>query len=116
MITLQRVDCNRESPPNLTVEYMTTKSIEFATISEIGALIRSNELSSVALTTLMLDRIERLDGRLNAFITVTSELALKQAAESEAAIVRLVTQAAQGGGQSLSSPSTDPNRLLDIFV
>jgi aspartyl-tRNA(Asn)/glutamyl-tRNA(Gln) amidotransferase subunit A len=80
MITLQRVDCNRESPPNLTVEYMTTKSLEFATISEIGALIRSNELSSVALTTLMLDRIERLDGRLNAFITVTSELALKQAA------------------------------------
>ena len=45
-----------------------------------------------------------------------SLLALKQAAESEAAIVRLVTQAEQGGGQSLSSPSTDPNRLLDIFV
>jgi len=45
-----------------------------------------------------------------------SLLALKQAAESEAAIVRLITQAAQGGGQSLSSPSTDPNRLLDIFV
>jgi hypothetical protein len=45
-----------------------------------------------------------------------SLLALKQAAQSEAAIVRLITEAAQGGGQSLSSPSTDPNRLLDIFV
>jgi hypothetical protein len=42
--------------------------------------------------------------------------ALKQAAESEAAVVRLVTQAVQGGGQTLSSPSTNLNRLLDIFV
>jgi len=48
-----------------------------------------------------------------------SLLALKQAAESEAAIVRLVTQATQQGAQSLSSPSsatTDPSRLLDILV
>ena len=48
-------------------------------------------------------------------------LALKQAAESEAAIVELLTQATQQG-QALSSPSssattrTDPSRLLDILV
>ena len=52
-----------------------------------------------------------------------SLLALKQAAESEAAIVRLVTQATQQGAQTLSSPAsaspaaaTDPSRLLDIIV
>ncbi len=66
---------------------MATKNIEFATILEVGALIRANELSAVALTTLMLDRIERLEARLNAFITVTPDLALEQAqrADSELA-------------------------------
>ena len=47
-----------------------------------------------------------------------SLLALKQAAQSEAAIAQLVTQAVQQGGQSLSSPApaTDPSRLVDIVV
>ncbi len=50
-----------------------------------------------------------------------SLLALKQAAEAEAAIVQLVTQAVRQGGQTLSSPAstttaTDPSRLLDIVV
>ena len=66
---------------------MIEKSIEFATILEIGALIRAKKLSAVALTTLMLDRIERLEETLNAFITVTSDLALERAqlADSELA-------------------------------
>ncbi len=56
---------------------MATKSIEFATIPEAGALLRSNEISAVALTMQMLDRIDRLDSKLNAFITVTPDLALE---------------------------------------
>ena len=79
MIMLQRIDFNRNPPHSLGAHLMTTKSIEFATILEVGALIRANELSAVSLTTLMLDRIERLEARLNAFITVTPELALEQA-------------------------------------
>ncbi|HJP34805.1 MAG TPA: amidase, partial [Gammaproteobacteria bacterium] len=67
---------------------MATKSIEFATIPEAGALLRSNEISAVALTMQMLDRIDRLDSKLNAFITVTPDLALEQAecADSELAV------------------------------
>ena len=87
MIMLQRIDFNHDPPHSLRAHQMTAKSVEFATILEVGALIRSNELSAVALTTLMLDRIERLEARLNSFITVTSDLALEQAqrADSELA-------------------------------
>ena len=84
MIMLQRIDFNHNHPHKLGVRQMSAKIIEFATILEVGALIRSNELSAVALTTLMLDRIERLDERLNAFITVTSDLALEQARRADA--------------------------------
>ena len=42
-------------------------------------------------------------------------VALKTAAQSEAAVVSLVTQAVQDG-KSLSSPATDPSRALDIVV
>lgn len=67
---------------------MKIKSLEFATIEEVAALLRSAELSSVAVTTVMLERIERLDGRLNAFITVLADQALEQAqrADSELAV------------------------------
>ncbi len=87
MIMLQRIDFNHDPPHSPGAHQMKAKSVEFATILEAGALIRSNELSAVALTTLMLDRIEQLEARLNAFITVTSDLALEQAqrADSELA-------------------------------
>ncbi len=84
MIMLQRIDFNRNPPHSHRAHLMTAKSIEFATILEVGALIRANELSAVALTTLMLDRIERLEARLNAFITVTPDLALQQAQRADA--------------------------------
>lgn len=62
---------------------MTTKTLEFASIEEVAALLRSSDLSSVQVTTAMLDRIERLDGRLNAFITVTADQALEQARRAD---------------------------------
>ena len=40
-------------------------------ISEASALLRRKEISPVDLTTACLDRIERLNPVLNAFITVT---------------------------------------------
>jgi aspartyl-tRNA(Asn)/glutamyl-tRNA(Gln) amidotransferase subunit A len=56
-----------------------TRPLHFATIAEVGALLRAGETNSVALTQLMLERIAAHDGRLNAFITVTADLALAQA-------------------------------------
>ena len=49
------------------------------TIAELAAGLRAREFSSEELTRTLLERIERLDSQLNAFITVTAEQALAQA-------------------------------------
>ena len=49
------------------------------TISQLSSSLQSGDFSSVELTTHLLDRVEKLGPHLNAFVTVTSELALEQA-------------------------------------
>lgn len=51
---------------------------------ELGALVRTGRLSPVELCDAVLARVERLNGRLNAFLTVTSDLARAQARAAEA--------------------------------
>jgi aspartyl-tRNA(Asn)/glutamyl-tRNA(Gln) amidotransferase subunit A len=62
---------------------MNESDIAFASIEEIGKLFRKRKVSPVELTKLMLERIERLNPRLNAYLTVTEELALAQAKKAE---------------------------------
>ena len=50
-----------------------------ATLAEISRALESGKISSVELTKSYLDRIDRENTDLNAFITVTEELALSQA-------------------------------------
>jgi aspartyl-tRNA(Asn)/glutamyl-tRNA(Gln) amidotransferase subunit A len=57
-------------------------------ILETSELLRKRELSPVELTNNCLDQIEKLNPTLNAFITVTAELALTQARAAEAEILR----------------------------
>ena len=63
---------------------MTDNDIAFASIEQIGKLFRKRKLSPVELTKLMLARIGQLNPKLNAYITVTAELALAQAKRAEA--------------------------------
>jgi len=63
---------------------MTESDVAFASIEEIGKLFRKRKLSPVELTKLMLARIERLNPKLNAYITVTDEVALAQAKKAKA--------------------------------
>jgi aspartyl-tRNA(Asn)/glutamyl-tRNA(Gln) amidotransferase subunit A len=63
---------------------MNETELAFATIAEIGHLFRTGNLSPVELTELMLARIERINPKLNAYITVTNELARTQAKKAEA--------------------------------
>jgi len=63
---------------------MSDADLAFASIDEIATLFRKRKLSPVELTRLMLDRIERLNPKLNAFITVTRDFALAQAKKAEA--------------------------------
>jgi aspartyl-tRNA(Asn)/glutamyl-tRNA(Gln) amidotransferase subunit A len=57
-------------------------------IAELGPRLRRKEVSPVELTRACLDRIEKLDPELNAFITVTAESALVEARAAEAEILR----------------------------
>ncbi|MES9861763.1 MAG: Asp-tRNA(Asn)/Glu-tRNA(Gln) amidotransferase subunit GatA [Candidatus Thiodiazotropha sp. LLP2] len=53
------------------------------TIVELGARLKAGEFSSVELTRHYIERIERLDGDINAFITTTPEQALAEAAVAD---------------------------------
>jgi aspartyl-tRNA(Asn)/glutamyl-tRNA(Gln) amidotransferase subunit A len=57
-------------------------------IAEAGRRIAARELSPVELTRAYLDRIERVDPRVNSYITVTAERALEQARALEAEVGR----------------------------
>ncbi|MEZ5353964.1 MAG: amidase [Bryobacteraceae bacterium] len=66
----------------LTQTGAPTRLHEFS-IAQASALIARRKLSPVDLTRAHLDRIDRLNPRLNAFITVTPESALEQARRLE---------------------------------
>jgi aspartyl-tRNA(Asn)/glutamyl-tRNA(Gln) amidotransferase subunit A len=57
-------------------------------LSEASQLVRSKKVSPVELTHECLSRIERLNPKLNAFITVTADSALTEARQAEAEIQR----------------------------
>jgi aspartyl-tRNA(Asn)/glutamyl-tRNA(Gln) amidotransferase subunit A len=58
---------------------MTATDLASLTLAEAAAAIAAGDLSPVELTDACLDRIERLDPALNAFITVTAETARREA-------------------------------------
>jgi aspartyl-tRNA(Asn)/glutamyl-tRNA(Gln) amidotransferase subunit A len=58
------------------------------TISAAGALLRRKKISPVELAKLALARIAELNPRLNAFITITAERALREARAAEREIAR----------------------------
>jgi aspartyl-tRNA(Asn)/glutamyl-tRNA(Gln) amidotransferase subunit A len=62
---------------------MTDADLAFASIEEVARLYRKRKLSPVELTKFMLARIEQLNPKLNAYITVTVEFALDQAKKAE---------------------------------
>ncbi|MFH1016573.1 MAG: amidase [Pseudomonadota bacterium] len=57
-------------------------------IQELAPLIRSGQISPVELTRGCLERIEKLDPSLNAFITIAADAALVQARAAEKEITR----------------------------
>jgi aspartyl-tRNA(Asn)/glutamyl-tRNA(Gln) amidotransferase subunit A len=65
-----------------------TGEVTKLTLSEASELVRSRKVSPVELTQACLSRIEQLNLKLNAFITVTADSALAQAREAESEIQR----------------------------
>ena len=58
-------------------------AIAFLSIRELAGLIKSRQISSVELTKIYLERIKKYDPKLQAFITVTEDLALSQAQKAD---------------------------------
>jgi aspartyl-tRNA(Asn)/glutamyl-tRNA(Gln) amidotransferase subunit A len=67
---------------------MESANSQDISISEAAELLRQKKISPVDLATACLDRIERLNPLLNAFITVTHEAAMAQARLAEDEIQR----------------------------
>lgn len=62
--------------------------LAWLSLAEVSALLRERKVSAVELTRACLARIERLNPRLNAFITVTAEQALSEAKAADAQIAQ----------------------------
>ena len=67
---------------------MREPELAFAPAHELRELIVKKRLSPVELTETYLRRIEALDPRLNAFLTVVADEAMRAAREAEAAVTR----------------------------
>jgi len=67
---------------------MASEELFYATIRDIGARFRRRALSPVELTRAHLERIEQLDPKLHAFVTVTADRALADAKAAETALGR----------------------------
>lgn len=65
---------------------MASSDLHKLTIAQAGTEIRNRRLSPVELTQAYLDRIDRLNADLGAYITVTGEQALSRAREAESEI------------------------------
>ncbi|APV43747.1 aspartyl-tRNA(Asn)/glutamyl-tRNA(Gln) amidotransferase subunit A [Dehalogenimonas formicexedens] len=60
--------------------------VKSLTVIEAGKLLKAKEVSSVELTRAYLDRIDAVDPKIQALMTLTDELALAQAKEADARI------------------------------
>ena len=64
-----------------------TDGLAYTPATELAALIRAKKLSPVELTRAVLDRVERLNPTLNAFVTVTADAAMTAARAAEQVVM-----------------------------
>jgi len=62
---------------------MTTEDLCFASIHQLASALQKGDISPVELTQAYLERIQQFNDKLNAYITVTADRALKEAKEAE---------------------------------
>lgn len=65
-------------------QFKAVEDLAFATVPQLAALIRSRKVSSLELTKMYLDRLKRYGPKLLCVVTLTEELALKQAKAADA--------------------------------
>src|SRR5487761_1876668 len=62
---------------------MQTSALYLLSVVEAADLLRRREISALELTRAVLDRIDEVEQQINAYITVTREAALDQAASAD---------------------------------
>ena len=67
---------------------MDQAEIPFLSVTQLGELIKNREVSPVEVVESYLDRLDSLNDRLYAYLTVCGDQALQSARESERALLR----------------------------
>jgi aspartyl-tRNA(Asn)/glutamyl-tRNA(Gln) amidotransferase subunit A len=100
------------------------------TIHEAAALLRAGQITATELTAAVLDRILAVDNDVKAYLTLTPEVALEQAAEADAAITTARKASAQANLPLLTGiplaikdvitvegvPTTAGSKILEGYV
>ena len=68
--------------------FKTVEDLAFATVPQLAELIRTRRISSTELTKMYLARLKKYGPKLNCVVTLTEDLALKQAAAADADLKR----------------------------
>ncbi|HYO10882.1 MAG TPA: amidase [Tepidisphaeraceae bacterium] len=76
---------SRYAPPDVQVPDYNgdVRTLAFATVGELSRLIHAGKLTSTELTRMYLDRLDHVGRRLNAVITLTPDLAIRQAQRAD---------------------------------
>src|SRR4029079_7256953 len=69
-------------------QFKSVEDLAFATVPQLAELIRTKRVSSTELTKMYLGRLKRFGPKLLCVVTLTEELALKQAADADADLKR----------------------------
>jgi Asp-tRNA(Asn)/Glu-tRNA(Gln) amidotransferase A subunit family amidase len=69
-------------------QFKTVEDLAFATVPQLAELIRARRISSVELTKMYLERLKKYGPKLLCVVTLTEDLALKQAAAADADLKR----------------------------
>src|SRR5689334_21363310 len=69
-------------------QFKTVEDLAFATVPQLAELIRTRRITSTELTKMYLDRLKKYGTKLLCVVTLTEDLALKQAAAADAEIKR----------------------------
>jgi aspartyl-tRNA(Asn)/glutamyl-tRNA(Gln) amidotransferase subunit A len=86
---------------------MSTPDLPFLTITRLAEAYRQRDISPLEVAEAMLERIERIDPKVHAYITVTADLALQQAKQAEEAFA---------GGEQLGPLHGVPVALKDLYA
>ncbi|HVT10628.1 MAG TPA: amidase [Fimbriimonadaceae bacterium] len=78
-----RVEVKPTGVRGLDLKKMSDEDIAFLSVRELGALIKSKQLSPVRLTEIYLDRLKRYGDKLLCVVTLTEDRARKAAVEAE---------------------------------